>query len=163
QVDLHITVPSGLSAPSNGRFMGKQDHMNGWTTWNWSAKSPNTYAIALNVGPYEEMNAAYQSRFGNTIDMSFWRLKSDDPIKAKALFDQFPLMLDFFESTVGPFPFGDEKMGVVETPHLGMEHQTINAYGNGYKIDGRGYDWLLQHEFAHEWFGIQLTNQNADD
>lgn len=72
-------------------------------------------------------------------------------------------MLDFFEANVGPFPFGDEKMGVVETPHLGMEHQTINAYGNGYKIDGRGYDWLLQHEFAHEWFGNQLTNANADD
>jgi hypothetical protein len=72
-------------------------------------------------------------------------------------------MRDFDEATVGPYPFGDEKMGVVETPHLGMEHQTINAYGNGYKIDGRGYDWLLQHEFAHEWFGNQLTNQNADD
>jgi len=59
--------------------------------------------------------------------------------------------------------FGDEKMGVVETPHLGMEHQTINAYGNGYKIDGRGFDWLLHHELSHEWFGNQLTNVNADD
>jgi len=72
-------------------------------------------------------------------------------------------MMDFYESTVGPYPFGDEKMGVVETPHLGMEHQTINAYGNGYKIDGRGFDWLLHHELSHEWFGNQLTNVNADD
>ena len=39
-------------------------------------------------------------------------------------------MLDFFESMIGPYPFGDEKLGIVETPHLGMEHQTINAYGN---------------------------------
>lgn len=54
-------------------------------------------------------------------------------------------------------------MGVVETPHLGMEHQTINAYGNGYKLDGKGYDWLLQHELAHEWFGNQLTNADWDD
>ncbi|WP_395944451.1 M1 family metallopeptidase [Brevundimonas sp.] len=163
RVDLHITVPSDLSAPSNGRFLGKVDHGDGWTTWNWSAKSPNTYAIALNVGPYEEMTGEYRSRFGNVIPMNYWHLKSDTPEQVQALFAQFPQMLDFFEASVGPFPFGDEKMGVVETPHLGMEHQTINAYGNGYKIDGRGYDWLLQHEFAHEWFGNQLTNQNADD
>ena len=95
--------------------------------------------------------------------MRYWHLKSDTPEQVQGLFAQFPKMLDFFEATVGPFPFGDEKMGVVETPHLGMEHQTINAYGNGYKLDGRGYDWLLQHEFAHEWFGNQLTNKNADD
>lgn len=163
RVDLHITVPSDLSAPSNGRFLGKVDHGDGWTTWNWSAKSPNTYAIALNVGPYEAVTGDYRSRFGNTIPMTYWHLKSDAPEQVQALFAQFPKMLDFFEATVGPYPFGDEKMGVVETPHLGMEHQTINAYGNGYKIDGRGYDWLLQHEFAHEWFGNQLTNQNADD
>ncbi len=163
RVDLHITVPSELSAPSNGRFLGKVDHGDGWTTWNWSAKSPNTYAIALNVGSYEEVAGEYASRFGNTIPMAYWHLKSDTPEQVQALFAQFPKMLDFFEANVGPYPFGDEKMGVVETPHLGMEHQTINAYGNSYKIDGRGYDWLLQHEFAHEWFGNQLTNQNADD
>lgn len=163
RVDLHITVPSGLSAPSNGRFLGKQDHGDGWTTWNWTAHQPNTYAVALNIGPYEEITADYASRFGNTIPMTYWHLKTDDPAKVQALFAEFPKMLDFFEAAVGPYPFGDEKMGVVETPHLGMEHQTINAYGNGYKLDGRGYDWLLQHEFAHEWFGNQLTNQNADD
>ncbi|MEE2850990.1 MAG: M1 family peptidase, partial [Pseudomonadota bacterium] len=119
RVDLHITVPSALSAPSNGRFLGKVDHGDGWTTWNWSAKSPNTYAIALNVGPYEEVSGDYASRFGNTIPMRYWHLKSDTPEQVQGLFAQFPRMLDFFEATVGPLPFGDEKMGVVETPHLG--------------------------------------------
>jgi aminopeptidase N len=163
RVDLHITVPSNLSAPSNGRFMGAVDHGDGWTTWNWSAANPNTYAIALNIGPYEEMRADYQSRFGNVIPMSYWHLRGDDPAKVAALFAQFAPMIDFYEATVGPYPFGDEKIGVVATPHLGMEHQTINAYGNAYQIDGKGYDWLLHHEFAHEWFGNQMTNRNADD
>jgi aminopeptidase N len=72
-------------------------------------------------------------------------------------------MLDFFEQQIGPYPFGDEKMGVVETPHLGMEHQTINAYGNGYPKSEYGFDWLLQHEFSHEWFGNQVTNADWDD
>ncbi len=163
RVDLHITVPPGLSAPSNGRFMGTTTGADGWTTWNWSAANPNTYAIALNIGPYEAMTADYHSRFGNVVPMTYWYLRSDDPAKVAALFAQFAPMMDFYESTVGPYPFGDEKMGVVETPHLGMEHQTINAYGNGYKLDGRGFDWLLHHELSHEWFGNQLTNVNADD
>lgn len=163
RVDLHITVPPGLSAPSNGRFLGVTTGADGWTTWNWSAANPNTYAIALNIGPYEAVTADYRSRFGNVVPMTYWHLKSDDPAKVQGLFDQFAPMMDFYESTVGPYPFGDEKMGVVETPHLGMEHQTINAYGNGYKIDGRGFDWLLHHELSHEWFGNQLTNVNADD
>ena len=163
RVDLHITVPSNLSAPSNGKFLGTVDHGDGWTTWNWSAANPNTYAIALNIGPYVEISDQYRSRFGNTYPIQFWHLKSDDPAKARALFDEIAPMLDFYEATVGPYPFGDEKMGVVETPHLGMEHQTINAYGNAYKLDGRGFDWLLHHELSHEWFGNQLTNRNADD
>ena len=163
RVDLHITVPSNLSAPSNGQFLGKVDHGDGWTTWNWSAAHPNTYAIALNIGPYEEVSTDYRSRFGNVVPMSYWHLRSDDPAKVQALFAQFTPMMDFYEATVGPYPFGDEKMGVVETPHLGMEHQTINAYGNGYKLDGKGYDWLLHHELAHEWFGNQMTNRNSDD
>jgi aminopeptidase N len=163
RVNLHITVPTGLVAPSNGRFLGSEDHGDGWTTWNWTAANPNTYAIALNIGPYEELTATYESRFGNRFPMSFWHLKSTPPERAAALFAEFAPMLDFHEATVGPFPFGDEKMGVVETPHLGMEHQTINAYGNGYRLDGRGYDWLLQHELAHEWFGNQMTSVDADD
>ncbi|WP_420478790.1 M1 family metallopeptidase [Brevundimonas sp. FT23028] len=163
RVDLHITIPSDLAAPSNGRFMGTEDHGDGWTTWNWSAANPNTYAIALNIGPYDEVSADYRSRFGNTIRLSYWYLRTDDAANVSALFAEFAPMLDFYEATVGPFPFGDEKMGVVETPHLGMEHQTINAYGNGYRLDGKGYDWLLHHELAHEWFGNQMTNRNADD
>jgi hypothetical protein len=156
-------VPSNLSAPSNGKFLGAVDHGDGWTTWNWSAANPNTYAIALNIGPYVEIADQYESRFGNRYPIQYWHLKSDDPAKARALFDEIGPMLDFYEATVGPYPFGDEKMGVVETPHLGMEHQTINAYGNEYKLDGRGFDWLLHHELSHEWFGNQLTNRNADD
>ncbi|WP_313003658.1 M1 family metallopeptidase [Brevundimonas sp.] len=163
RVDLHITIPSALSVPANGRFLGKTDNGDGTTTWNWTARQPDTYAISLNVGPFVEMTADYPSRFGNTVPLRFWHLASDDPAKAAALFAEFPKQLDFYEATIGPFPFGDEKMGVVETPHLGMEHQTINAYGNGYKLDGKGYDWLLQHELAHEWFGNQLTNADWDD
>ena len=162
RVDLHITVPKGLKAPSNGVLTGVDTLADGRTTWNWSAKQPNTYAVSLNIGPYEEVSGSYKSRFGNSIPMHYWYLPGEKA-QAEGLFAEFAPTLDFFEANIGPYPFGDEKVGVVETPHLGMEHQTINAYGNGYKKAPEGFDWLFQHEFAHEWFGNQLTAANWDD
>ena len=80
------------------------------------------------------------------------------PTAPNRLLDEMADQLAFMEDRFGPYPFGDEKAGVAETPHLGMEHQTINAYGNGYRPEAYGHDWLLQHEFAHEWFANQLRN-----
>lgn len=162
EVTLHITVPKGLSAPANGIFLGSDTLSDGRTTWNWRTKHPNTYAIAITVGPYEQVAGTYKSQFGNVIPMSYWYLPGDRK-KAEGLFAEFAPTLDFFESVIGPYPFANEKVGVVETPHLGMEHQTINAYGNGYAKSIDGFDWLFQHEFAHEWFGNQLTAANWDD
>ena len=118
--------------------------------------------IALNIGPYEEIKGTYKSRYGNSFPMHYWYLPGEAE-KAKGLFAEFAPTLDFFESWIGPYPFADEKLGVVETPHLGMEHQTINAYGNGYKKAPEGFDWLFQHEFSHEWFANQLTAADWDD
>ena len=161
EVIQHVTVPSPLVAAGNGIAEGMEEK-DGWRTYHWRAKNPNTYAIALNIGPYELLQGEYASRHGNTIPLRFWHLQGNKA-KAEGLFAEFAPMLDFFEEMIGPYPFAGEKMGVVETPHLGMEHQTINAYGNGYKKDEYGYDWLLQHEFAHEWFGNQLTHVDWED
>ena len=160
-VDTWVTVPKALAAPGNGVLVGITD-AGEQRTWHWRAKHPDTYAVSINVGPFKELKGDYASRYGNTIPMELWYLP-EHATGAKALFAEFPRMLDFFEQEIGPYPFGDEKMGVVETPHLGMEHQTLNAYGNGYPKSEYGFDWLLQHEFSHEWFGNQLTNADWDD
>lgn len=160
-VDTWITVPKPLVAPGNGVLVGITDDGDRHT-YHWRTKHPDTYAIAINVGPFQSLKADYVSRYGNTIPLELWYLP-EHAAGAQALFAEFPHMLDFFEQQIGPYPFGDEKMGVVETPYLGMEHQTINAYGNGYPKSEYGFDWLLQHEFSHEWFGNQLTNANWDD
>jgi aminopeptidase N len=57
-------------------------------------------------------------------------------------------------------------MGLCETPHLGMEHQTLIAYGNQYrftKVGGEDFDWLLNHEFGHEWWANKVTNRDWAD
>ncbi|MEO5772723.1 MAG: M1 family metallopeptidase [Sphingomicrobium sp.] len=161
-ITQHITVPNGLSAPSNGRLLGVDKLADGRTRWNWRASHPNNYAIAIDVGPFVLAETQHRSRFGNSFPVQYWHLPGHDT-DAAALLSELDRTVDFFEATIGPYPFGDEKVGVVETPHFGMEHQTINAYGNKYQPAPQGYDWLLNHEFSHEWFGNQLTNANWDD
>ncbi|WMW81913.1 M1 family metallopeptidase [Undibacterium cyanobacteriorum] len=160
-MSLHFSVPAPLVVAANGISKGMEEK-DGWRTYHWLARMPSTYGISINVGPYSLMEGQYKSRFGNTIPLKMWYLPANKA-KAEGLFAEFAPMLDFFESRIGPYPFGDEKMGVVETPHLGMEHQTVNAYGNEFIKSPHGYDWLLHHEFSHEWFGNQLTNENWDD
>ncbi len=161
-VDLHVTVPGGLSAPANGVLRRVDRLVDGRTTWHWHSGAVNPYALALSVGPYHAIEGSYRSRFGNEIPLSLWHLQGKET-QAAMLFAEFAPMLDFFERTIGPYPFATEKLGVVETPYLGMEHQTINAYGNDYKPAPEGFDWLLHHELSHEWFGNQMTAADWDD
>lgn len=160
-VKLHVTVPDDLYVASNGILKNISEKA-GKKTFHWETLSQhNTYGIALNIAPYQIIQETYQSIYGNTVPIVYYHLpeSADDAVK---LVNEMHQMLAFFERTIGPYPFADEKMGVAETPHLGMEHQTINAYGNKYRLDEFGFDWLLLHEFAHEWFANQLTNTNAD-
>ncbi len=160
-LDLVVTVPKGLVAAGNGRLVGTQD--NGDTTsFTWQARDPSNYGVTLQVGPYELAKRSYDSRFGNAIPLMFWHLPGNAE-GANRLLGELEGQIAFMEDRFGPYPFGDEKVGVAETPHLGMEHQTINAYGNGYQLEANGHDWLLQHEFAHEWFANQLRPANASD
>lgn len=160
-IDTLWTVPTGLTATGNGRLVSENDNGDGTTTFHWTARDPSNYGIVLQIGPYELSERMYESRYGNAIPIQFWHLP-ENKAGARRLVAEMADYLDFFESTIGPYPFWDEKAGVVETPHLGMEHQTINAYGNRYRTEALGYDWLLAHEFAHEWFANQLTHSSIN-
>jgi len=159
-MDLAIRVPEPLVAAANGKLLGV-DREGGWATWRWRAKFPNNYGVTLQIGPYALAERDYTSRYGNIIPLKFWHLPGHGK-EAARLLDELAQSIAFFEEKIDPYPFGDEKAGIAETPHLGMEHQTINAYGNEFKRDPLGYDWLLAHEFAHEWFANQLTQTSAN-
>ena len=159
-LDFLITVPKGLVAAANGRLIGTYDGGD-VSTFHWRARDPNNYGISLQIAPYELTEQDYESRYGNTIPLRFWHLAGNEE-GAERLLDELADQIAFMEARFGPYPFGDEKAGVAETPHLGMEHQTINAYGNQFRPEAYGHDWLLQHEFAHEWFANQLTHASIN-
>lgn len=161
--EMRISIATrGLPAISNGRLESVSPPLHGVSEWRWVAKNINPYLVAINIGPYREIKGSYASKFGNSVPLHLWHLTGKDK-QAAGLFAEFAPTLDFYEAMIGPFPFAHEKLGVVETPHLGMEHQTVNAYGNDYRKDATGFDWLFHHELAHEWFGNQMTAADWDD
>lgn len=159
-VDLHITVPDPLVVAANGKLLSTERRSDQWSTFHWRTQHPiSNYNLALNIGPYEVIQSTYTSVDGTDVPFFFWVLP-DSREKAELAIPEFKRHLNFYERWLGPYPFRDEKYGVVETPHLGMEHQTIIAYGNQFRGGPHGYDWLHHHELGHEWWGNLVTAED---
>lgn len=162
-VGIHIRVPDPLVVASNGRLRKTEAHDDGTTTYHWFVSTPiNNYNVALNIAPYRIIEGELESVVGDTYPVVFYVLPEDYE-KGQQLFSEMLDHLRFFEKLLGPYPFRADKYGVAQTPHLGMEHQTIIAYGAGFdNTSMTGIDWgfdaLHHHELAHEWWGNLVTN-----
>lgn len=166
-MDIRITVPEPLICASNGRLVKTEAAGRGWRTCHWHVSTPiNNYSVALNIAPYKTIEGQMKSVAGETFPLVYYVLP-ENYAKGKKLFQEIELDLAFFESVFGPYPFRADKYGVAETPHLGMEHQSITAYGNDYKGNpwgaDQGFDFLLHHEMAHEWWALLVTAKNWND
>jgi aminopeptidase N len=163
-MDISLTVPKTVSAVTNGVLQSINDISEHKHQFNWKLSVPaSDYNIALNVGPFTRIQQSYTSVNGVSVPIEFWELNENSD-KARAMIkDDLLQQISFFEGLLGPYPWGDQKLGFVETPHLGMEHQTINAYGKKYLRDKNGFDRLLHHELAHEWFGNLITHEQLND
>lgn len=166
-MDLRITVPEPLVVASNGRLVSVTPAGRGWRTYHWHVSTPiNNYGVALNIAPYVTIEKDYESVAGDVFPVTYWVLPENEK-RGRELFAEMLEHLRFFEQVFGPYPFRADKYGVAETPHLGMEHQSIIAYGNEYKGNPwgkqRGFDFLLHHETSHEWWANLVTARDWND
>lgn len=164
---LVYEVPEGLIAASNGRLEDSHPcEDEGWTRFVWQVTTPiNNYGVALNIAPYETISETYTSIAGDEFEFVYYVLPENKE-KGLAVFPEFKRQMAFFEEFCGPYPFRADKYGVAETPHLGMEHQTIIAYGHMYRGDldlGYDYDWLHHHELSHEWWANLVSCRDWKD
>lgn len=169
---LTIIVPDTLMAVGNGRL--KNTILNDSTaSYTWEVKSPiNTYNLVPYIGFYKNFGETYAGEAGN-LSCSYWVLDYNFD-KAKEQFKQVTLMLKAFEHWFGPYPFYEDDYKLIESPHLGMEHQSAvaygNKYGNGYlgrDLSGTGWglkwDFIIVHESGHEWFANNITTKDIAD
>ena len=179
---IAITVPDPMQDVSNGRLRRTTRNGDGTTTFEWFVTSPiNNYDVAVNAGTYAHYTEAFKGEAGN-LTMDFWPLAYHLDT-AKVQWQQARSMMTCFEHWFGPYPWYADGYKLVETPHLGMEHQSAVAYGNhfrnGYYASslggadrwtdfsgmGEGYKWdfIIVHESAHEWFGNNITTKDIAD
>lgn len=168
KVSLHYTVPENYMAIGNGTSMGYNynDNLKN-ITYHWEVNNTiNLYNITFYLGKYEQMNDTFVGINGN-LPISYFCLKRNET-KAKKHFQQVKPMLACFEEKIGAYPFYDDGYRIVESPYLGMEHQSAIAYGNKYlngylgkdrSESGVGlmFDFIIVHESGHEWFGNSIT------
>jgi len=170
---LNITVPDSLKAVGNGRLMQQSAHYNSSTTYSWQVVNPiNNYNIVPYIGKYVHFGEQYNGLKGK-LDMDYWVLDYDMD-SAKKQFVQAPEMMKAFEYWFGPYPFYEDGYKLVQSPHLGMEHQSAIAYGNRFKngylgrdLSGTGWglkwDFIIIHESGHEWFANNITTADIAD
>lgn len=163
--DVLITIPKDLVVAGPGLLKGVSK--NGTTaTYHWQTKySINNYSIVFNAGDYTVVKGSYKSVAGNTVPVEFYVLKYHAD-KGQSLVNMAIRAAQSKERYFGEFPWAKEKLGIVETPHLGMEHQSMIAYGNKFrytKVGGQDFDWLMFHEFGHEWWGNKVTARDWAD
>jgi aminopeptidase N len=162
-VSLHFTVPQNLTAASNGKLQSVVKNNDGTHTFNWFVSQPiNNYNINLNIAPYKVFEDKMKSVAGDEIPIVLYVLP-ENADRAQWLIDETQKYVQFFEEHLGPYPFRSEKLGIAQTPYLGMEHQTIIAYGSNFQPNQFGFDWLMFHELGHEWWGNLVTASDWKD
>lgn len=169
---LTLNIPDTLVAVANGKLTEKKSS-DGMSAYTWQVKNAiNNYNIIPYLGKYVNWSETYNGEKGK-LDCNYWVLDYDLD-KAKEQFKQVPLMLKAFEYWFGPYPFYEDGYKLIEAPHLGMEHQSAVAYGNGFKNGYRGrdlsasgwgqkWDFIIVHESGHEWFANNITTVDIAD
>lgn len=169
---IRITVPRGLMNVSNGRLRHTQTLDTAWVRYDWFVANPiNNYNVTLNIARYEHFSDIYINPQGDTLDLDYYVLPYNLD-KAKKHFQQVKPMMACFEEYMGPYPFYEDGYKLIETPYLGMEHQSAIAYGNNYKTGYNGtdysrigltFDYIIIHETGHEWWGNHVSMKDIAD
>jgi aminopeptidase N len=171
---ISISVPKDLQEISNGRLRSRIEKPNGYIQYNWFVSNPiNNYNVTLYIGKYAHWTDHYAGEKGN-LSLDYWALKEDSTLARPHWDADVKPMLKSFEYWFGPYPFYEDGYKLVQAPHLGMEHQSAVAYGNGFKmgylgsdLSGSGwglkFDFIIIHESGHEWFGNNITTKDIAD
>jgi len=143
---------------SNGRLSGETDNGDGTTTTFWENRDPiSTYLISLAASPYVVIES--EAAGVNKIPVHFWAFPKDSALASEE-FGRTSLMIDYFETLFGPYPFNkyDQAMAPIFNGWGAMEHQTCTTYGQALVEAGqRQYEGVVAHELAHQWWGNLVT------
>jgi aminopeptidase N len=149
-IDIHVSVPRGNKAASNGLLTAVTDPGLGREEYHWKHRYPiATYLVAIGVTNYVEYTDSVDLRMGRLPVQNMVYPETAEPTMGYT--KQVLRHLQIFDSLFTPYPFMKEKYGHAQFGWGGgMEHQTMSFMGN--------FHYELQaHELGHQWFGNSTT------
>jgi len=153
---MSFTVPQGLFCVSNGQLESRELRGENKETFTWKVSNPiNHYNITFYIGDYRMFQIPYV-KDSITHQLTYYVLPQNVKT-AKSHFRQTNDMLHFYEETFGDYQWFDDGYKLVESPFAGMEHQSAIAYGDKYRNNYNGFDYIILHESAHEWWGNSVS------
>ncbi|MEM9836513.1 MAG: M1 family metallopeptidase [Bacteroidota bacterium] len=168
---ISITVPEHYFVAANGNLRETELVGRKKERFDWFVSYPiNNYNVSFNVGHYLKLSDAFVASDGRKLALDYYVIDYNEK-KAKKHFQQVKPMLRAYEHYLGDYPFWEDGFALIETPYLGMEHQSGIAYGNRYMRGylggmlprGMNWDYIIIHETGHEYFGNSICiNDHAE-
>lgn len=155
--ELNITVPEGMTAASNGTLEGVTSNPDDTVTYSWRVSYPiATYLISVAATNYKTFSHTYMS---DREEMQVIYYVYPELFElAKMDFANTVPQIEFYSEAFGEYPFLREKYGMALIPGgTAMENQTCTSYPARVINGEQGYDWLIAHELAHQWWGDLVT------
>jgi aminopeptidase N len=154
--------PALLDLVANGRRVADTVVGNRRTV-TWKVTQPiNLYNVTFNIGRYARFVQPYADHQGVERELEFF-VSPEDLNKARSHMAQSVDMMSCYEKTLGPYAFWKDGYKVIQSSYLGMEHQSAVAYGNGFRNNEWGFDFILVHESGHEWWGNSVSASDPSD
>jgi aminopeptidase N len=155
-VDVTVTAPDKYEIVSNGRLVKTLSLLDGRKLTQWTeSKAIPTYCVA--IGAAEFFIARHRDM--TRLPLDWYSYPQDSEIAAQK-FSRTALVLQFFETLIGPYPY--EKLAQVESTISmgGMENASAIFYSESSFKDKSEYP--MPHEIAHQWFGDSITEADWD-
>ncbi|MFN5911939.1 MAG: M1 family aminopeptidase [Bacteroidota bacterium] len=158
---VHLTVPSGCKAASNGVLENTLDLGNGTTRYEWFNSHPIGYnLIFAAVAPFQEyLDQAFPAQLGgSSVAIQNYLYGSGTTLaNMQEQCELIPDFMELFSDLFGLYPFADQRYGVLAAPFGGgMEHQTMPTIGTWEKK-------VTAHELSHMWWGDKVGFQSFSD